>query len=281
MARKGSAIWWSETELTRDVCVELYEEEGYSPDDIGEMIGCSGRTVRKVLAIHEIPLRQAVGWRQVAGAPRPVTLEQVLTKDYFQTEFVEKGRTISEIAAEHGCSTDAVRHHLDRQNIPRDRREPKLREAGMKLTRRLLIDEYVIKQRSTYEIADDIGCSQHAVLNALRRERLEVRSSPNVASPAREKLTPAVLRDLYIDKGMSADDIGRLYGCSRNVVLGQLRNHNLPVRRRSAAARNRRRSPSPRTLKMAAESGDITHAPTDEGTDRPGQAVGGYDPDET
>lgn len=218
----------AEEPLSRELCIEWYVDAECDVADLAAHAGCSERTARKVLAMHGIPLRNVRGWQRRAGASRRLTLEESFTKEYLEAEYVTAGRSMRDIAAEWGCSSSSVGFHLRRHQIPTRGGDQPL-GVGARLTKALLLDFYVTRRQSTREIAQEVGCSPHAVELALRRHHLPVRPSPSIPSPAREHLTPAFLEREYLERGRSAQDIGRQLGCSRNVVLSALREHGFPV----------------------------------------------------
>lgn len=100
--------------------------------------------------------------------------------------------------------------------------------------RRWLHRAYIHDNKSTCVIAAEIGCSDSAVLVALRRHNIPVRSRGG--GRQHPLLDDADwLRDRYINGNVGCQQIGRLLGVSRNQVLNAVIRHGIPVHRQGSA----------------------------------------------
>jgi biotin operon repressor len=87
-----------------------YVEKGRDTVMIGAELGCSSTTVITALRRFDIPLRKR-GFR-----PRYPELHD---RPWLEREYGEKGRAVTDIARELGCTHKAVRVALNRLQIPR------------------------------------------------------------------------------------------------------------------------------------------------------------------
>ena len=89
-----------------------YVHRRMSVREVATAAGVCEQTIYRALRRADITLRP----RNRYGVP--YSLEAVLTSEYLQREYVEAGRTCSDIAAELGCSVGAVAGWLRRHGIP-------------------------------------------------------------------------------------------------------------------------------------------------------------------
>src|SRR5664280_391157 len=134
--------------------------------DIAGELGCSTYMVTQALIRHGIP-RRPVGWP--TGDETQDTYLQLQDRDFLLGRYVHDRMTIQQIADLVGCGVDRVRKALREHEIPVrwvGRRNP-LPVDGAWLTQR-----YVTDLASIRDIADELDCSQAAVLQALIRHRI-------------------------------------------------------------------------------------------------------------
>ena len=79
---------------------------------------------------------------------------------------------------------------------------------------------------TTFEIADLLGCSAGTVVNQMRKYRIQRRTS----GPKRLKINEAVLRNLYEDRGLSAEKIARIFHCEQTAIFVALKRYNIAIR---------------------------------------------------
>lgn len=101
-----------------------------------------------------------------------------ITRDELLTAYVEEQRSLEEIGHDLNCSADTVTRLLAAFDI-------KLRTKGSKrckdkLTKEFLEQEYVQNNRSSTDIAKEIGCSYHTVNRALKQHKICVRTQHNI-----------------------------------------------------------------------------------------------------
>lgn len=87
-----------------EVLRELYHEKYLSTDEIGERLGCSGRTVRDWMAKHGIETTNS-------------DHKQLDDRDWLYEKYVEEGLTTYDIADIVGCRHGTVWHRLKKYGI--------------------------------------------------------------------------------------------------------------------------------------------------------------------
>ncbi|MCX4759607.1 TniQ family protein [Streptomyces sp. NBC_01275] len=89
----------------------LYLEQGLSFTKLAQMAGCSDTTVRRALAEVNIASRRTRGC--------PPLLPARVSREWLDTEYSLKGRSVPDIAREVGVHKDSVSDQLQRWGIPR------------------------------------------------------------------------------------------------------------------------------------------------------------------
>lgn len=145
MTREANAPW-----RDRETLYKKYWVEEKTCDEIGDELGCSGRTVSTWLQKHDIETRTKNDY--VSGPWRD--------KDTLEELFIDQGLTSYEVADELGCSQNCIMRWLHRYGIEREhpwKDEETLREL------------YIERQMTTYEIGDKFDVSATTIGAALKR----------------------------------------------------------------------------------------------------------------
>jgi hypothetical protein len=144
-----------------------------------------------------------------------------------------------------GLSTYAIGEatELDRQRVTR-----MLRKAGVPLRprgagrlrplrrddppglRELLTGLYEAGRLGTPQIAAITGMPERTVRDRLRRYGVQIRTRGGRTREERQMVPAGILGDLYTRLGLSADEVGRRLGTSRNTVLRSAHALGVPVR---------------------------------------------------
>ena len=96
-----------------------------------------------------------------------------------------------------------------------------------KLTKKYLTEEYINKDLSLVEIAQDIGCSIGTVGNFIKRHNLTKNES------IEKTLTEEKLSNLYIDQNMSVYSIAKMFGMKYTATISKLLvKYEIPLRPR-------------------------------------------------
>ena len=151
-----------------EILQKMYIDEHRTMTEIGEILGCSGDTIRKNLKNNNIPIKPRIQHRP---------LMNVDLKEWY----VNQKLSSTEIAKMYDVSHRTVLSELKRQNIPR-RSLSESQFAFKNMQRNILLDnpewlyeEYVTKRRSAKDIAAEIGHSARVVQKALKSFGIHVR----------------------------------------------------------------------------------------------------------
>ena len=206
-----------DTSLLEEV-LRLYRDEGRSLEQVGAGFGHGPDWVKARLAAAGCPLRPA-------GTPRstftPTELEQL------RRWRVEEGLTIAEVAARAARPAATVAEQLRKAGVltaPRRRQAPAL---DAELVRRLYVDQ----RRTLMQIARQLCCSDTRMRAALLDAGVELRPPRRRRDrPAWPPLSEAELRELYLERGLTAAQIAARFGGSSTWVLAALDRHGIPRR---------------------------------------------------
>jgi len=84
-----------------------------------------------------------------------------------------------------------------------------------------LYQKYVVERKTTYEIADELGCSQNCIMRW--KDRFDIERD----YPWREEET---LRELYVEERLTTYEIAERLGCAATTVGEWLKKHGIPRR---------------------------------------------------
>lgn len=197
---------------------ELYCVRRLSMARIAANLDVTRRTVGRWLAEVGIPTRSR--HLEIEGRER-VLLEEL---------YVTLGLSTYEIAGLMGLSREQVSRRLRRLGIPL---RPRGR-GGRRRTPRLLppgpLEELYVRRRLTIEqVAGLLGVTPSVVKASLRAHGVPIRTRGRCNREDRFGIDPKVLERLYVEEERSADEIGRMFGVSRNVVLRTAHDYGIPV----------------------------------------------------
>ncbi len=226
-------------------------------------MGIGRRLVRALLseAGAKVPARGRGRPRPATRLPRPQNLPQVLRALY-----LDQGMTRREIADELGVPEHRVRAWLTESGITPRTRGGANREDRHRVPRDDLEKLYVDERLTSAEVGNRTGVNLQTVLKSLHEQELPVRV-PNDSQaemvlldelydddlvrralrrwhipvvrrpglvherfPTPTPLTHPLLRDLYLDCGLSGAQIELLTGQPSTMILGQLKKAGIPRR---------------------------------------------------
>ena len=156
--------------------------------------------------------------------------------------YVLWGWSVRQIAALLGIDRRRARrmlddrgHHVPPHGGGRPRRGQRVApsDSEMSVIRAL----YVREQRSTARIGEQVGLSAHTVRRVLREAGVRIRTRGGANREDRAQLEAAVIADLYLGRGLSADEVARRVGSSRRIVLRLAHDLGWPVRTGGPPAR--------------------------------------------
>lgn len=205
-------------ELSRDLLVELYVDQGLSSRAIAARVGGSDQRVLDALHRHGIPVRPR---RQ--SAPPPAVKARRLRALY-----VDERRGEAEIAALYGTNAWQVRQQLRDLGIRRPLSPPHPPPVP-RPPREVLEDLYVTQGLDSQTIARRFRTSAPVVRAWLRETGIPV--APRTTRATRTDLPATRLEELYVGQGMTIAEVADTLKVSHHVARRALHDHGIPVRR--------------------------------------------------
>ncbi|HET6188624.1 MAG TPA: hypothetical protein VFE59_16740 [Trebonia sp.] len=134
-----------------------------------------------------------------------------------------------------GMNRQRVTRRMHRAGIPlrpqgAGQRRPERRQGDPPALDRVLEELYLRQWFTTQQIAVFLGIPERTVRDRLRRYGIRSRTRGNWNREHRRSIPAGVLRELYTQDGLTADDVGRTLGISRKIVLRTAHDLGLPVR---------------------------------------------------
>lgn len=205
-------------ELTREVLVELYVDQGLSSRTIAARVGGSDQRVLNALRRHGIPVRP-----RGHSAPPPAASARRL-----RTLYVDERRSEAEIAAMYRTTAWQVRQRLRALGIRRPVSPPHPPPVP-RPPREVLEDLYVTQGLDSATIARRYHTSAPVVRAWLRETGIPV--PPRTTRATRTDLPAARLEELYVGRGMTIAEVADALDVTYYVARRALHDHGIPVRR--------------------------------------------------
>lgn len=119
-------------------------------------------------------------------------------------------------------------HKIPMRNLSESHFEP--------INEKIIVDMYVNKKISSYDIANEMGVSSKKIVTTLRRNKIEIRG-PKIQDKKRKIKDEefAKIKMLYEQERKSTLDIAAIYNVSFNTIYNFMERHNLPRRSISEA----------------------------------------------
>lgn len=140
------------------------------------------------------------------------------TKEWLIEEYVVKGRSRKEIAAECGLSESGLKSTLAKFNIKKEKLE----------ISKEILEDLVNQKLNHKEIEERLNIKQTTLYRYLKKYSLSILAEPNIVSkydPSNDNL----ICQLYLD-GFSSTEIGKEFGITHKTVLEHLRYCGVPIR---------------------------------------------------
>jgi AraC-like DNA-binding protein len=238
---------------------------------------------RDALPIRTIAAQFGVHHRAVSTLAREYNLETrgarpnprlTIDPGWFQCEYVEKHRTLTDIANEIGASISAVSRFATRHGIPVIR-DPRLLHTSSKVKsktdgpktpprgRLSAIDphwlrrEYVVNRRAASEVARELGVATSTVHRQVKKHGFTVPPHPTPKKPPKDPVVrprrdvdPDWLRDEYLQNERTLTDIARDLGMSLSTLAKLAKTHGLEVKRGRPRGERKRSEPVKRRSKV-------------------------------
>ena len=147
---------------------------------------------------------------------------------WLRENYIAELKSTIEIAEECDCSDTTIQYWLKKYGIEM---EPELRRVKDKRLTDAdwLRRQYLAKNRTGYDIAEECGCSFSNVYTWLKRHGIEIAAEAHHAPDSR-LLDKEWLREKYSEDGYTMQQIARECGCSENAVGNWLEKHDIEVR---------------------------------------------------
>jgi transposase-like protein len=203
----------------------------------------------------EAPVYSRTAGRGCLGCRRAAEAARVPPKAVLEDLYLGQRLSIAKVADRLGKSPRQVGVWLRRHDIPIRARgatvaPPAPGQWDHLLTRAVLEDLYVGQGLSALAVAERLGIPNGTpVLRALRRYGLPVAARGTKRVAGRPLLTADLLRDLYVDHGLSAPQIAHRLGYrDPSSIRDALQRFGIPLRRIGGESRRPGRPPLTRAL---------------------------------
>jgi transposase len=224
-----------DTEKLRDAewLREQYLDERRSAREIADGLNLEESTVLNWLKRHNI--------QTLSNSERQIesdALDRLKDRDWMYTEYITKERPSSEIGAEIGVSEGTVRNWLREHDIKIRSLSEALTDGDVQKLRdnEWLREQYQQKEKTSREIATELGLSKGPVLRALREHGIDTRPGHTRTDGNSEKLRDKEwLEQQYHDERRTSVEIANELNVAKGTVLGWLGKHGISRRDRRAA----------------------------------------------
>jgi hypothetical protein len=149
-------------------------------------------------------------------------LNNIEKEDLYRLYYIEK-KTMQQIGDIYNC---------DRKLVSKLLRKYDLREGtkflSLKIGKKRLIKLYIEEDFTIDKISKMLGCACSTVVSRLELFKIPIKSMSD--SVTRIKISKAELERLYIVEKKSSLAIGKIYGCSKSVILKNLKKYGIKRR---------------------------------------------------
>ena len=191
-------------ELTPELLGELYLAQGLSVAAIAKRTGWSSKRVRTRLREAGVPVRSVGPKDPNATPPSREVLEEL---------YVRQGLSVAAVGRRLGWSTTRTQEFLTRFGVPTRPPRPAGSHWPAQLrSREALADLYLSQGLSSTAIAHLVGVGPRQVLAALHHHGIPVRPRGTPSRRGRPELTPELLRELSLERGLSDEAVAAQLG---------------------------------------------------------------------
>jgi Bacterial regulatory helix-turn-helix protein, lysR family len=181
------------TDIDRQAVQQLVIVEEFPVGLAARRLGTSNYHVRFALESMSRPARQWSRSTPPSAWARRHQAPQILTREFFEREYLNAGRTLSQLAAETGFSRPLIAEHARGAGISLDHYSPPVADIDEDWLR----EQYQVKQRSYTDIAAELGVAVMTVHGAAQRHGITSRPSGIRSHPEMiTKLGTGVPRDI-------------------------------------------------------------------------------------
>ena len=149
--------------------------------------------------------------------------------EWLYNEYITKDRSSQDIANEYGCKRNTIqcwlaKHKIHKDKIVREKRQPKKRYQEEEYLRY----EHLVNGKSMSDIARENNVSLDTIQRYMQIYGIDYWRQDRKRFFSDDEAKEVV--DLYTNKGMSALQIGMMYGTSHSVVIRELRSRGIHTR---------------------------------------------------
>lgn len=199
---------------------EKYNVENKNIVEIAEELDCGSTTVSN--------------WINKHGIEKEREIHKLRNENWLIEQYVKKEKTSTEISNEINCSSNVVvawlrRHDIKVRNGVEDYVQgdvSKLRDSEW------LYQEYIEKEKSTTDIANELNISSNSVTKWLNKHGIKTRnrSEQSLNSETLDHLQDKEwLEEKYVEENLTTVEISNKINCSDSTVRDWLRKHDIEV----------------------------------------------------
>jgi len=162
-----------EINIPKEVLFRKYVIERKSMHEAGKELEVSSRTILKKLRKFKIPTRSVSEGKigKCIGDENPRYIN--ISKNILQQKYIVERKSTYQIARELNTTSTTIWHKLEKYNI----QKRNISEAKkIQIQRKFLYKEYIIKSKSTNDIAVELGICPHTINNKLREFSIPIRN---------------------------------------------------------------------------------------------------------
>jgi len=221
--------------INKKFLIEHYIEKKESASCIAKIYGCERKTIIRRLKEYDIKLRTRFEER------RNRLDHTMFSKQYLLEEYIINQKSTTQISKENNTTHFTVRYSLNKYNIPIRNLKVAINlkdRSKIKITKQYLMNEYVIKGKSTMQIAKEFGCSGTSIFNYLKKFNISIRN--NQESHIKLNISRNYLVCEYINKKFSIRKIANKLSCSEATIFNYLKKFNIKIRKNKKYAINKK-----------------------------------------
>jgi hypothetical protein len=153
----------------------VYEDEYWSTVDIADATDTTPQTAQRWLEYHGIPIRPFKESTSLAKMDSPIP--ELYDKEYLREEYIENNKNTPEIGADLGVDSTVVQRWLRNHGIELRTSAESLADGDVTplLNDEWLRQEYVVRQRTIYDIGDELEVAPSTVSGYLEKHGFERR----------------------------------------------------------------------------------------------------------
>lgn len=208
--------------MDREWLYDQYVAQDKSTQEIADKYGCKRNTIQCWLAKHKIK-------KEIVN-PMKRNSKPYWSKTFLEEEYINKGKSIHEIADECGVKGKTISYWMSKEGISK-RRESKTKFDDETVIE--IIRLYCDEKMSANQIAKLYNTTHRTVLNLLKRNGVHIRNLSEAQFNYQDKIIPDLffdgeqLRDLHWNNDVSCKELGETMGIAPGTVRRQM--HRLGV----------------------------------------------------